>query len=711
MYPIDSVIDNRYLVKGVLGQGAMGVVYSTIESSLNRKVAVKVLHSKLSDDAEMLTRFEREAQVLSKLAHRNIVSVYRMGQWNDSFYVAMEHLEGESLEALLRKSEKLSTEKTLELVAEIATGMYAAHNAGIVHRDLKTANIFLTNDGVKILDFGLCRTGKSDEEVQKLTATGILIGSVNYMSPEACSGLPATPLSDIYSLGVILFECITGSPPFSSDSPIGTLYLHKHQAIPPIKPADSPFSLQLNKLLSKCMAKDPSCRHQTMEEFQNAVLQVLSGSETGKNSHKAILLTGITVLALVGIVSFVVLGKLNLKRTSELKKSPLSTKKAVNMSPLSALACKPIIDRAWELVDQSTSARGIAHLDQYLQSPKLKPRARILIQQQKALMLGKEERLNLNSENFKLATKEIQKGDDTDSNLLYFSTGSAFARSLLEVDKAAECKEVLEKLAKTERNVGYGGSRLAGTAGNITIHDLRMLEAEADIKLNDTAAANRIADSIVADGFGDLYKSTATANLFLTLNRDKDVEGLISSMSTCSDIPFHEYNNIIVINRLLDTAIAARDLRKWKLSKLALDRAYEVEHLDSNGKIGGYWQIGVENVNLLYQQNSKEEADKLLLKLADEWLRLNKTKPQDEYALHNPLSLIITLLAHGFNAQADQIISISQENLDRYAPKLMFPLRRGSKNFVYDKHFLLTLLAPYKEDPTVHKFMKKIEQE
>ncbi len=718
MYPSETLIDDRYLVKEILGKGGMGTVYSTIETSLNRKVAVKVLHSNLGLDNEMHARFDREAQCLSRMSHKNIVTVYRLGEWRNSLYVAMEQVEGETLETRLKETGKMPVKNALELVAEIAAAMEFAHQAGIIHRDLKPANIILTNEGTpKILDFGLCRDLRTDQEVQKLTATGILLGSINYMSPEACAGLPATTLSDIYSLGIILYQCLSGAPPFSADTPIGTLYLHKHQNVPLLKASDCERSAELNELLSKCLAKKASQRYQSMEELRIAILSMLSG-QGPKNRPPLIWIAASSILILTTIAISTLLPKLYLRKSSALNASPsggVEPKRSINFQTLSPLASKPIIDKAWDALGINDTSRAFAILDPYLSSPKLKPRTRIIMEAQKARMLvsepEKSKRLWANI--FRLSQKELEKSNDTDSNHLYFAAGRNYAESLAATGQLAEAEALLNKLLHTERNAGNGGSRLSSMFPAPNRQDLLLARADIALLKNDQKTANKIADELVSDGYGDLVTAGHTGTLLLKLNRDQDVARLIAALTpadanTFAPLPLHEYTRAAAY-RLLSIAKDAADRKKWALAKNALDGAESIKDADKDLLVGGVglqWKLPLEKIELLYKQQRRAEADTNLKALARKWLNANQEELTNYKSSANPLPLIVALLKHGFQNEADQIISTIGQNLYSYAPRLDIGL---NDSFEANRDLLLAELKPYSKDPVIAGLITKIK--
>lgn len=249
----------------------MGTVYRVKELGLERELALKLLQPGLISDDNHRARFHREGKVLSELDHCNLLRVFRFGIWQGLYpYIVMEYLQGSSLRSVLDSQGCLPWQRVIGISTQVCQSMTASHNAGIVHRDLKPDNIMLLpepcTDFVKILDFGLARVvADSSKLSQHLTQTGALVGSVFYMSPEQCTGKKADHRSDIYALGCILFEMITGDPPFSADNPIGLMHKHTTEPIPPLS---APLPDGLEKIVRKAMEKNMDKRYQSMLELE-----------------------------------------------------------------------------------------------------------------------------------------------------------------------------------------------------------------------------------------------------------------------------------------------------------------------------------------------------------------------------------------------------------------------------------------------------------
>lgn len=287
---IGSFIDGKYRILSVLGAGGLGTVYKAEQEDLNRLVAVKVLRLSSLDQDELLARFEREAKVLAGMQHKNIVSVYSYGKLADeSPYMVMEYIEGSTLEEILKSSgAKLDWKRALQIMHKVCLATAFVHSCGIVHRDLKPQNIMLVDEGngqeVKILDFGLSRVRFDGNLMQHLTRTGTILGSVHYMSPEMCQGRKADERSDIYSLGCILYECLSGRTPIDSENPISIIARHVNEAPKPLldrKPGAAKLDIpeELELIVFKALEKDPENRFASMDDFALALQMVLEGRE------------------------------------------------------------------------------------------------------------------------------------------------------------------------------------------------------------------------------------------------------------------------------------------------------------------------------------------------------------------------------------------------------------------------------------------------
>jgi eukaryotic-like serine/threonine-protein kinase len=271
------VLNGRYEIESVLGQGGMAKVFRGTDNVLGRTVAIKVLSPQFTDDAQFVARFRREAQAAAALNHPNIVGVFDTGSQGDVHFIVMEYVEGRSLRDVIRSEGPLLPQRAAEIADSVARALETAHEAGMVHRDIKPGNIMLTPDGeVKVMDFGIARTSTGDT----LTQTAAVLGTASYLSPEQAQGQPVDPRSDLYSLGCVLYEMVTGRPPFTGDSPVAIAYKHVRDdpaapsRINPDVPAD------LEAVILKSMAKNPANRYQSAAELRQDLGRLLQGLPT-----------------------------------------------------------------------------------------------------------------------------------------------------------------------------------------------------------------------------------------------------------------------------------------------------------------------------------------------------------------------------------------------------------------------------------------------
>ncbi len=273
---MEEKLFGHYRVVNELGRGGMGVVYRAYEESLNRYVAIKVLAEHLTEDQDFVTRFRREAQSAASLSHPNVTQIYYIGDEKGVPYFVMEFVEGPSIRDVLKKEGALEPARAARLGRQAASGLADAHDQGLVHRDIKPANLMLTKgDLVKIADFGLAL--QPDDAGTRLTATGMLMGTPGYLAPEQCEGTAADARSDIYSLGMTLYEMLAGTTPFEGNSPLAIIRQILYEEPPPLDELDSGVSAELNGIVTKMLAKDPAQRYQSCHEVISDLDSYLEG--------------------------------------------------------------------------------------------------------------------------------------------------------------------------------------------------------------------------------------------------------------------------------------------------------------------------------------------------------------------------------------------------------------------------------------------------
>ncbi len=280
---IDQVFDGRYRVVRKLGTGGMANVYLAEDQELGRSVAIKMLDERHAQDEQFVERFRREAKNAAGLSHPNIVSIYDRGQAEGTYYIAMEYLEGRTLKELLVTRGPTPLAVAIDYARQILSALGFAHRHGIVHRDIKPHNVVVAPDGrLKVTDFGIARSGTS-----QMTETGSIIGTAQYLSPEQAKGAPVTPASDIYSVGIVLYEMITGSVPFTGDTPLEIAM--KHLSTTPMPPSEKRHDVphELDSIVLRALAKNPEDRYQSSDEMDADLARASRGQAVAPETEEA----------------------------------------------------------------------------------------------------------------------------------------------------------------------------------------------------------------------------------------------------------------------------------------------------------------------------------------------------------------------------------------------------------------------------------------
>ncbi|WP_371677690.1 protein kinase [Streptomyces sp. NBC_01276] len=294
-YAGGSLAGGRYQLRDLLGEGGMASVYLAYDSALDRQVAIKTLHSELGREASFRERFRREAQAVAKLSHTNIVSVFDTGEGEVTFgssgadgtvmpYIVMEYVEGQPLGSVLdadvHQYGAMPADKALKVTADVLAALETSHEMGLVHRDIKPGNVMMTKRGVvKVMDFGIARAMQSG--VTSMTQTGMVVGTPQYLSPEQALGRGVDARSDLYSVGIMLFQLLTGRIPFEADSPLAIAYAHVQEE--PVAPSSINRSITpaMDALVARALKKNPNERFPTASAMRDEISRVMSAGQTG----------------------------------------------------------------------------------------------------------------------------------------------------------------------------------------------------------------------------------------------------------------------------------------------------------------------------------------------------------------------------------------------------------------------------------------------
>ena len=258
-----TLLAQRYEILQMLGEGGMGAVYKARDRDLNRLVALKVIRPEFAGNQSIIQRFKQELILARQVTHRNVVRIYDLGETPTFKFITMEYVDGTDLRHLLAERHKISPEETVNIIQQVFSGLGAAHREGIIHRDLKPGNIMVDRQGrVVVMDFGLARSIASDG----MTRTGLMVGTMEYMSPEQAQAKELDARSDIFTIGLILYELLCGKMPYAADSAIASLLKRTQERAASVSDHDPAIPRSLSSIVGKCLERDPDARYQNTDE-------------------------------------------------------------------------------------------------------------------------------------------------------------------------------------------------------------------------------------------------------------------------------------------------------------------------------------------------------------------------------------------------------------------------------------------------------------
>jgi serine/threonine-protein kinase len=330
---VARTLANRYVLGELIGAGGMADVYAAEDRRLSRQVAVKLLRSDLARDPQFIARFKKEALSAAGLNHPSIVSVFDSGEEGGNSYIVMELVHGKTLRDYMQGGKRLDVEQSLNLIAGVLEALEYSHQNGIVHRDIKPGNIMITDKGeVKVMDFGIARV--TDDPSATMTGTWNVVGTAQYLSPEQATGEVADARSDIYSVGCLLFEMLTGRTPFIGDTPVAIAYQHVSGIAPRASEINEELDSNIDSILQVALQKDPKDRYQSAGAMLADVKRAMKGQAvTTKIKRVRPKSTGYIVAALLVTIGFIVVMYLNFAQSNGIKGVPLPSPSPTSTAP------------------------------------------------------------------------------------------------------------------------------------------------------------------------------------------------------------------------------------------------------------------------------------------------------------------------------------------------------------------------------------------
>ena len=276
---VGSTFAGRYQIIEELGRGGMGRVYKVLDKDIDEKMALKLLNLEVATDEKIIKRFQNELKFARKITHKNVCKMYHLAKKEETPYITMEYVPGEDLKSLIKRKEKLAAEEAISIAKQVCEGLVEAHELGVVHRDLKPQNIMIDDKGrAKIMDFGISRS----LETKGVTEAGVIIGTPEYMSPEQVEGKEVGKRSDIYSVGVILYEMVTGKIPFEGGTALSIALKHKSEMPQEPWQINAQISESLSRVILKCMEKDKEKRYEGADELLSELVKIEEATQTAE---------------------------------------------------------------------------------------------------------------------------------------------------------------------------------------------------------------------------------------------------------------------------------------------------------------------------------------------------------------------------------------------------------------------------------------------